>query len=209
MYRPAAFREDRPEVMLALIAAHPLGLLITAGPAGLMASPVPFLIDRAEGAYGTLRCHLARANPQVAELAAVGDCLVVFQGPQDYVSPGWYPSKRAHGRVVPTWNYVTVHAWGAPRVVPDAAWLHAQVGALTDAREAGRPAPWAVDDAPADFVAGQLRAITGIEIPVARMEGKWKVSQNRDAADRAGVAEGLRAEGHAAMADLVTTRSPK
>lgn len=209
MYLPASFREDRLEVQHALMRAHPFGLLITAGGAGLLANPLPFLLDADASPRGTLRAHLARANPHLAELATVGECLVVFQGPQAYVSPSLYATKRETGRVVPTWNYATVHAWGPPRVIDDAAWLRALVEGLTRAREAARPAPWAVDDAPADFIAGQLRGIVGVEIPIARLEGKWKASQNRPPADRAGVVAGLEGEGEAgaAMAALVAERN--
>ena len=205
MYQPPHFREDRLEVQHGLIRAHPLGLLVTAGPDGLVANPVPFLIDPGEGA-GTLRAHVARANGQWRELEAVADCLVVFQGPQDYVTPSWYATKRETGKVVPTWNYATVHAWGRPRVIEDPAWLARQTHDLTRAMEEPRPAPWAVEDAPADYIAGQVRGIVGIEIPIARIQAKWKMSQNRSAADQAGVVAGYRAEGRDDMAALVTQR---
>jgi transcriptional regulator len=206
MYQPPAFREDRPEVLHALIRKHPLGLLITAGPAGLLANLFPFLLD-AEGAQmGTLRLHMARANPQWRELERGEECLVVFQGPQDYVTPSWYATKRETGKVVPTWNYVTVHAWGRPRVMNDDAWLRRQIEDLTNSREAQRTEPWLVSDAPDDFVAVQMRAIVGIEIPIARIEGKWKMSQNRPEADRAGVIAGFRETGSDAIAALVEER---
>ncbi|MBE7244884.1 MAG: FMN-binding negative transcriptional regulator, partial [Actinomycetospora chiangmaiensis] len=148
-----------------------------------------------------------RANPQGQELAAMEECLIVFQGPQGYVTPSWYASKRAHGRVVPTWNYATVHAWGRPRVIEDAAWLGRQVADLTALREAPRAEPWAVSDAPKPFVDAQLRALVGVEIPITRIEGKWKMSQNRPADDRAGVIAGFEAEGETALAGLVAERS--
>jgi transcriptional regulator len=209
MYQPPHFREDRLEVQHALIRAQSLGLLVTAGPGGLQANSVPFLIDAGGSERGTLRAHVARANPQWRELAAVAECLVVFQGPQQYISPSLYPTKREHGKVVPTWNYITVHAWGRPRVIDDAAWLRRQVEDLTSHNEATRPAPWQVSDAPEPFVAAQLKAIVGIEIPVARIEGKWKVSQNRPAIDQAGVVAGLRGGNESAetMASLVAERS--
>jgi transcriptional regulator len=147
--------------------------------------------------------HLARANPQLRELAAVSECLIVFQGPQEYVTPSWYVTKRETGKVVPTWNYATVHVQGRPSVTEDAAWLRRQVGDLTAMAEGYRPAKWQVDDAPADFVAAQLKGIAGVEIPIDRVEGKWKVSQNRPTADREGVVEGLRSESRDAMAALV------
>jgi transcriptional regulator len=206
VYRPPAFREDRVEAQHGLIRAFPLGLLVTAGPAGLLANPVPFLVDPAASEHGTLRCHLARANPQWRELAEVAECLVVFQGPQDYVTPSWYATKRETGKVVPTWNYATVHAWGRPQVIEDEAWLRQQIHDLTRLREASRPVPWAVDDAPPDFVAGQVRGIVGVEIPISRIEGKWKVSQNRPEPDRVGVLAGYREGGQDAMAALVAER---
>ena len=135
MYQPPHFREDRLDVQHDLIRSHPLGLLITSGPGGLMANPIPFLIDAAASERGTLLCHMARANPQWRELAAVPECLVVFQGPQDYVTPSWYATKRETGKVVPTWNYATVHAWGKPAVIDDADWLRRQIESLTQARE--------------------------------------------------------------------------
>ena len=205
MYQPPAFREDRIEVQHALIRKHPLGLLITAGPAGLLANLFPFLLD--DGAEkGTLRLHMARANPQWRELEAIEECLVVFQGPQDYVTPSWYATKRETAKVVPTWNYATVHAWGRPRVMNDDSWLRKQIEDLTDSREAPRAEPWLVSDAPEDFVAMQMRAIVGIEIPIARIEGKWKMSQNRPEADRAGVIRGFREMGSDALAALVEER---
>src|ERR1700753_297426 len=208
MYQPPAFREDRIEVQHALIRAHPLGLLITAGPAGLLANLFPFLLDADVAGKGTLRLHMARANPQWHELEAIEECLVVFQGPQDYVTPSWYATKRETGKVVPTWNYATVHAWGRPRVMNHDAWLRRQIEDLTASREAQRAEPWAVSDAPDDFVAMQMRAIVGIEIPIARIEGKWKMSQNRPEADRAGVIAGFREGGESgeAIAALVEER---
>jgi transcriptional regulator len=208
MYQPPHFREDRLEIQHGLIRAHPFGLLITAGASGLAANPIPFVIDAEASERGTLRGHLARANPQWRDLAGVAECLVVFQGPHDYISPSWYPTKQETGKVVPTWNYVTVHAWGRPRVIEDAGWLRAQVEALTTSREGLRAAPWQVGDAPEAFVGAQLKGIVGVEVPIARIEGKWKVSQNRPAADRVGVVHGLRAQGGAsdAMADLVAER---
>ncbi len=200
MYQPPHFREDRRDVQHALIKAHSLGLLITAGPEGLQANYIPFLIDAQASDNGTLRAHLARANPQLRELAAVEECLVVFQGPQAYVSPSLYPSKRETGKVVPTWNYITVQAWGRPRVMDDANWIRGQIDDLTRHKEADRAAPWNVADAPDTFLTSQIKAIVGLEIPILRIEGKWKVSQNRVATDAAGVAAGLRGEGEEADA---------
>jgi transcriptional regulator len=208
MYQPPHFREDRIEVQHDLIRAHPLGLLITAGPGGLMANPIPFVLDAAASERGTLRAHLARANPQWRDLGAVEECLVVFQGPQAYVTPSWYATKQETGKVVPTWNYATVHAWGRPQIMDSEGWLRSQIDALTAQKEEPRALPWQVADAPEAFVAAQIKGIVGIEIPIARIEGKWKVSQNRTEADRAGVFQGLRAEGgpHDPMAALVGAR---
>ena len=206
MYQPPAFHEDRIEIQHALIRKHPLGLLITAGPAGPLANLFPFLIDAGGTEKGTLRLHMARANPQWRELESIEECLVVFQGPQDYVTPSWYATKRETGKVVPTWNYATVHAWGRPRVMNDDAWLRRQIEDLTASRENLRAEPWAVGDAPEDFVAMEMRAIVGVEIPISRIEGKWKMSQNRPEADRAGVIAGFREMGGDAIAALVAER---
>ncbi|WP_353190137.1 FMN-binding negative transcriptional regulator [Pandoraea pnomenusa] len=208
MYQPAAFTEDRPEVLHDLIRQHPLGLLVSAGAQGLIADSIPFLMYPEEGELGTLRAHLARANPHVAALQGVEDCLVAFTGPQGYITPSWYAAKAEHGKVVPTWNYAAVHAWGKPRVIDDAAWLRRLVGDLTQSQEQGRAAPWAVEDAPADFIDGMLRAIIGVEIPIRRIEGKFKMSQNRAMPDRVGVVEGLRADGvlNEPLAALVAQR---
>jgi transcriptional regulator len=207
MYLPTHFDEKRPEVLQRLVHDEPLGLLVTHGGSGLQANSVPFLLDAGAGPHGTLRAHVARANP-VWRDADGGEALVVFQGPQAYVSPGWYPSKAEHGKAVPTWNYVMVQARGTLRAIDDAAWLHAFVTRLTTKHEAAQAQPWAVTDAPPDFVDSMLRAIVGIEIELTALAGKWKVSQNRPAADRAGTAAGLDAlggEGHLAMARQVRT----
>ena len=199
MYRPPAFREDRIEVLHGAIRAHPLATLVTAGPEGLTANHIPFLVE-AGGEFGVLHAHLARANEQLASLRAGAEALVIFQGPQAYISPSWYATKAETHKVVPTWDYVTVHCWGTPRVLDDSAWLRDQVGRLTRSQEEGRADPWAVEDAPVDFIAARIKSIAGLEIPIARIEGKWKVSQNRSDADRAGVAAGL---GDHPMAGLV------
>lgn len=195
MYQPPHFREDRLEVQHDLIRSHPLGLLISAGPGGLMANPIPFVVDPASSPRGTLRCHVAKANEQWRELEGLDECLVVFQGPQAYVTPSWYATKRETGKVVPTWNYATVQAWGRPVVTHDPAWLRRQLDDLTDLREGRLPKPWAVSDAPDTFVAAQMKGIVGIEIEIGRIEGKWKMSQNRNEADQRGVVEGLTAHG--------------
>jgi transcriptional regulator len=213
MYTPAHFEEQRLDILHGLIAAQPLGLLITLGRAGLDAIPIPFEVAPEPAPFGTLRAHVARANPVWQDFSRDVDALVVFQGPQAYITPSWYvASKPESGKVVPTWNYCVVHARGPLRIIDDRAWLRGLVGRLTQRFEAGRPAPWSVADAPADFIEKQLAAIVGIEIPIAKLTGKWKVSQNRSEQDRAGVVAGLHAEGTpegAAMAKLVAQASAK
>lgn len=191
MYLPQAFEETRPEVLHELLRRHPLGLLITLGEQGLNANAVPFLFDAGRGPHGTLRAHVARANPVWQDLRPERDALVVFQGPEAYISPGWYPSKAQTGKVVPTWNYVMVQARGRVQLRDDPAWLRQLVGELTTRHEAGMAKPWQVDDAPPEFVDAMLSAIVGIEIELSELVGKWKVSQNRSAADREGVVQGL------------------
>ncbi|WP_426342761.1 FMN-binding negative transcriptional regulator [Pseudoduganella sp. S-14] len=213
MYLPAAFAEDRLEVKHGLIRAYPLGMLLIPG-AVPTADLVPFALypDEGEAGLGMLRAHIARANPAWKALAAGGECLVVFQGPEAYISPAWYASKTTSHKVVPTWNYAMVQVRGRARVVEDAAWLGQQLRALTALQEGAMPEPWEVDDAPLDFIEGLLKAIIGIEIPIASIEGKWKVSQNRGKADAEGVVAGLNSraaaagEGAAAMAALVAER---
>lgn len=190
MYQVAAFREERIEVMHALIRAHPLAVLVTSVGGILEANHLPLLIDSLPSPQGTLRGHVARANPLWRQLHE-NEVMAVFQGPQVYVTPSWYPEKRASGKVVPTWNYAVVHARGPLVIHDDRAWLHDLVSRLTDQQEAGRAQPWGIADAPADYIERMLGAVVGIEIPISRIEGKWKVSQNRADADRAGVADGL------------------
>jgi transcriptional regulator len=192
MYLPAHFAETRTEVMRELFVAHPLGALVTLGPEGLNANHVPFEYDLHPAPLGTLRAHVARANPVWKEFSKDVDCLVIFQGPQVYITPSWYETKKETGKVVPTFNYIVVHAYGVMRAIEDAPWLRQFVGRLTDHFESPRDEPWSVTDAPEDFIATQLRAIVGIEIRLTRLLGKWKASQNRPAADRHGVVAGLR-----------------
>lgn len=194
MYLPAHFAEERLEVMHALMRAHPLGLLVCNGPDGPVANPVPFLLDAAASERGVLTAHLARANQQWKLLEDGATALVVFQGPQAYVTPSWYATKSESGKVVPTWNYCIVQARGTVRVHQDPQWLLAQVGLLTETHETGRAAAWSVSDAPERYIETQLRGIVGIEIMIGRIEGKWKVSQNRPETDRAGVANGMDSE---------------
>lgn len=202
MYQPAAFRETRVEVMHALMRAHPFAALVTAGHDGMPeADHLPLLIDPQPAPFGTLRGHVARANPLWRNHAG-RETLVVFQGPQAYVTPSWYPSKRESGKVVPTWNYAVVHARGPLMVHDDPEWLRGLVTRLTERHESPLARPWGVGDAPAEYIGQMLKAIVGIEIPIARLEGKWKVSQNRSVADRAGVVAGLEARGDASSREM-------
>jgi transcriptional regulator len=211
MYIPPAFLETRLEVMHGLIRTHPLAWLFSAGAGGLAATPIPFLVYPGEGENGTLRGHMARGNPQWQDLGA--ECLVVFQGEHGYVTPSWYPSKPDTHKVVPTWNYVTVQAWGRPAVIEDPAWLRRLLDALTGALEQSRPLPWSPAEAPDDYLAAMIKMVVGLEIPIDRIEGKWKMSQNREDRDRAGVIQGLGAADdphrNPAMADLVAERWPE
>ncbi len=207
MYCQPVFAEERRAVQHALMRAHPLATLIVSGGDGPSADLVPFLLYPDEGPCGTLRAHVARANPLWQALAGGAPCLVQFQGPQAYVSPSWYASKAVNHKVVPTWNYAVVQAHGVARVTTDPAWLLRQLGDLTAAQEGDMPAPWRIGDTPPGFVDGLLPALVGIELPVARLQGKWKVSQNRSDADRVGVAAGLDAEA-APMAALVRGLRP-
>jgi transcriptional regulator len=203
MYQPTHFREDDLAVQQALIRAHPLGLLVTVGAAGLEANPIPFVLDEAAGPRGTLRGHLARPNSQWRRFDPAVGALVVFQGPEAYVTPSWYAAKAETGRVVPTWNYAVVQVHGPMVAIEDPAWLRSQIDALTNQQEGRRPKPWKVDDAPAAFVDGQIGGIVGIEIAIARIDGKWKVSQNRPAVDHPAIVDGLRESGQTHMAGLV------
>lgn len=190
MYIPKAHEETRVDVMQEFIAAHPFATLITMGSAGLFATHLPLVLERA-GALGILRGHISRANNHWRNFSAAIDALVIFSGPNHYITPGWYAEKTKTGKVVPTWNYAVIHAYARLAIVEDVAWLRANVQALTDVHEAGSPHPWRVSDAPEEYVQALLRGIVGVELTITRLEGKWKVSQNRPAEDRAGVAKGL------------------
>ncbi len=191
MYIPEAFRIDDLRPLQALVRAYPLGTLVTAGAGGLQASLLPFLLDPAAGPHGALRAHMARANPQLDALRSGEACLVLFHGPQGYVSPSWYPSKREHHKVVPTWNYAVVQVRGRASVRENAAELDDLLAGLTAEHEAPRDPPWSPNDAPPEFLARMAQAIAGIEIAIDTIEGKFKLSQNRDAADRNAVAAAL------------------
>ena len=204
MYEPPLHRQEDLAAEHELIRKYPLGLLISHGSSGLLANAIPFLIDAEASRFGTLRAHVARANPQWKDLQVAEEALVVFQGVDHYISPSWYETKRETGKVVPTWNYTMVQAKGRAKVMDD-VWLARQIEELTRALEERREAPWAVGDAPADFIAMQRRAIVGLEIEILDIRGKWKTSQNRPAADRAGVVAGLEELGEEAreMAGIV------
>jgi transcriptional regulator len=201
MYIPRQFEETRTEVMHAFIRQQPLGALVLATPQGLNVDHLPFLVDAGVPPLGVLRAHVARANP-VWQMAPTGEAVAIFQGPDGYITPSWYASKRATGKVVPTWNYVVVHAHGPVRFVDDPAWLRAHLEELVATHEAGRAPPWQIGDAPADYVDKLIGHIVGVELPITRLEGKWKVGQNRAAEDRQGMVDGLLAEGTPAAAAL-------
>lgn len=203
MYLPQAFREDRPEVLHAAMRATSLPILVGTGPDGaLIASHVPMLLDEKDGPHGTLIGHLAKVNPHTR---GTGDALAIFPGPDSYITPSWYPSKQEDGKVVPTWNYVAIHAAGPIEFFNDPDRLLDIVTRLTNHHEAGRAQPWAVSDAPADYVQMMLRGITGFRLSITKLEGKWKMSQNRDQPTRAAVAAGLQADGKPEIAAFIPT----
>jgi transcriptional regulator len=191
MYLPDHFAESRVEVLRQLIREHPLAALVTLNAKELNANHIPFELDAEPAPFGTLRGHVARANPVWREYSREIEALAIFQGAQHYITPSWYPSKQETGKVVPTFNYIVVHAYGAMRVIDDREWLRGLVGRLTNRHEAARAQPWKVSDAPDDYIEKMLGAIIGIEIPLTRLVGKWKASQNQPAANRNGVIKGL------------------
>ena len=192
MYTPPAFRDDDHESLTATICAARLAILVTATADGPLATPLPLLLDESEGEHGTIYGHVAKANPQW-RAPVLGDGMAIFMGPDAYVTPAWYQTKQETGKVVPTWNYVAIHAYGPVEFFEDADRLLEVVTRLTNLHEGGRASPWSVSDAPPDFIQSQLKGIVGLRMPVARLEGKRKMSQNRNATDRAGVASGLAA----------------
>jgi transcriptional regulator len=190
VYIPPAFRDDDPASLHATMRASRLSNLVTATPEGLIATPLPFVLDETEGEHGVLYGHVAKANPQW-KAPPVGEALAIFMGPDAYVTPSWYATKSETGKVVPTWNYLAVHAYGPVEFFEDPERLLDVVTRLTRLHEESWALPWAVSDAPADFIAAQLRGIVGVRLPITRLEGKRKMSQNRSEADRRGVAAGL------------------
>ena len=191
MYVPKAFEEKEIPVLHAFMRAHPFVTLITTGSSGLIASHVPMVLEGADSEMGILKGHVSRANPQWREFSRDAQALVIFSGADHYITPSWYEEKKTTGKVVPTWNYAVVHAYGSLKTVEDGAWLRAHLESLTTMHEASFAKPWKVSDAPEDYVASQMKGIVGMEFRVERLEGKWKLNQNRSEADRLGVVEGL------------------
>ncbi|RJF98916.1 FMN-binding negative transcriptional regulator [Noviherbaspirillum saxi] len=209
MYIPSMFEETRLDVMHQLMREHSLGTFVTLGPDGLNANQLPFEIDSGDPPFGTLRAHVARANPVWRDASGSVESLTVFQGARAYISPSFYATKKEHGKVVPTYNYMVVHAYGPLRVIDDPQWVRAQLERLTGAHEAGQSEAWKLSDAPADFIEKLLPSLVGIEIPITRLLGKWKVSQNQPRLNRIGVEDGLRTRGGSealAMAEAVANR---
>jgi transcriptional regulator len=191
MYIPRHNEEKRVSVMQALIVSQPLATLVTLGASGLFASHIPMILEDDGSQFGVLKCHISRANTQWRDYSPTVDALAIFAGHQHYITPNWYPGTKEHGKEVPTWNYVVVHAYGPLKAIQDEQWLLTNVEKLTNIHEGGSPAPWKVSDAPEDFIRSQLKGIVGLELPIRRLEGKWKVSQNRTEPERKGVIEGL------------------
>ncbi|HVJ40038.1 MAG TPA: FMN-binding negative transcriptional regulator [Dongiaceae bacterium] len=208
MYLPTHFTETRTDRLQQAIASAGLATIVTMTAEGMEASHIPLHYDPAPAAdgsapHGTLYGHVAKANPQWRQFRADLDALAIFQGPDAYITPSWYETKRETGKVVPTWNYVAIHAYGRLKAFDDPARLLDLVTRLTARRENGRAKAWSVQDAPADYIDAMLKGIVGLELPIARLEGKWKMSQNRNAADQAGVIAGLEAEGEAEVAEII------
>ncbi|MBL8430043.1 MAG: FMN-binding negative transcriptional regulator [Dechloromonas sp.] len=200
MYLPKHFAETDITAMHALMRKRPLATLVCHGSAGLNANHIPFLLADEPAPYGQLQGHIARANPLSKAGETSDEVLVVFQGTESYISPSYYATKSEHGKVVPTWNYTAVHAYGRLRLIDDAAWIFSQISALTATHESSFPQPWAVSEAPADYIEKMLGAIVGIEITIERLIGKWKVSQNQPAVNQASLIVAL---GDKPMADLI------
>ncbi|ATH79811.1 transcriptional regulator [Ectopseudomonas mendocina] len=208
MYCPAAFRQDDLPSLHAQIHASGLAIVTSSGAQRLQASHLPLLLEPGEGEFGTLYGHFARANGHWRDLAAGAEALVVFSGADAYVHPGWYPAKAEHGKVVPTWNYIAVHAWGQAEVFDEPERLLELVSRLSERHEQGRPQPWAVSDAPRDYIDSMLRAIVGFALPIRRLEGKWKLSQNRSSNDQAGVRTGLATSNNPRDHELAARMNP-
>lgn len=211
MYVPEHFKLGDVAEQHALMRAYPFATLITMSDAGYEVTHLPTKL-KSEGSLGVVECHVSRANPHWREIARNGRGLLIYRGPEAYITPGWYPSKAAHGKVVPTWNYAVVHAHGTAEIVDDREWLVRHVGELTDQQEAGTATPWATSDAPGNYIEVMSRGIVGMRFTIERLEGKAKMSQNRELPDREGVIAGLQArgsEGDAKVADLVASEAAK
>lgn len=206
MFQPAVFRETRSEVMHDHMRQQPFATIVSSATGSLSANHVPVVLKQGSG-LGVLHGHIASVNPLFRETDGTIDVLAIFQGPQTYITPSWYSSKKEHGKVVPTWNYVVVHAHGQLTFTQEREWLLKHLDDLTSQHEDGRETPWSVNDAPDDFVAGQLRALVGFEIEIRDLAGTWKVSQNKNASDRKGVQLGLADQNEKEMSQLVSERA--
>ena len=210
MYLPKNLEETRIDVLHDLIGSHPLGTWVLADRAELNVNHIPFMLDSSQGEFGTLLGHVARANPVWNAPVSTVPNVIVFRGPQTYITPSWYPSKHQHGKAVPTWNYAIVAVHGIPEFIEDREWLYQHLTNLTDTQESSQALPWSIDDAPAEFTEKMISAIVGVQIPIQRIEGKWKVNQNRSESDKMGVVAGLLGKGDddsLAMASLVRQRT--
>ncbi|HLW66952.1 MAG TPA: FMN-binding negative transcriptional regulator [Gemmataceae bacterium] len=210
MFTPAHFEESRLEILHDLMRRHALAMVVTLNREGqIVANHVPLLLCASPAPLGTLQGHVARANPLWSDSRQDVESLAVFQGPESYISPSWYATKKETGRVVPTWNYAVVHAYGFLRIMDDANWVKSLVERLTAVHESSLPQPWSASDAPADYIESRLEAIVGIEMVITRLQGKWKMSQNQPGANRAGVIDGLRSLGTPLAAEVADQiRSP-
>jgi transcriptional regulator len=209
MYLPKHFEETSVAAIHAFIEGNPFGTLVCQTAEGMVANHIPFELDSASGEQGVLLAHVARANPIWQQALAGKEALVIFQGVNSYVTPSWYPTKKVTGKAVPTWAYAVTHAYGQVKFIQDGEWLHSLVSRLSASQEASRNEPWAVSDAPTDYIDKLLGAIVGVEIVISRLEGKWKVDQNKQAVDRAGVVAGLKEQGDADSLELAGLVSAK
>ena len=211
MYIPKFNEENRLDVMHALIETQPLATLVTVSNSGLIATHLPMVLARSEGPHGTLRGHLSRANSQWRNLNPSIEALAIFSGAHHYISPSWYPEKAEDGKVVPTWNYAVVHVYGPLKIIEDPAWLLSHLNTLVTQHESSFPTPWKTSDAPSDYIASQIKGIVGLELPITRMEGKWKVSQNKSERTLHAVEQGLEdlnTPEALAMRDLIHGKRP-
>lgn len=208
MYIPSHFDEPRVEIMHELMRSRPLATLVTMSSQGLNANHIPLHLDTSSP-YGTLQGHVAKANVIWKDIDTEIEALAIFHGPDSYVSPSWYPTKQEHGKVVPTWNYAAVHAYGRLRIIEDPAWIRAQLNALTNQQEAAFPTPWKPEDAPAEYIDRMIEAIVGIEIVIDRLQGKWKISQNQPSQNRQGVIVGLQTSGSVDALEMAAWMSEK